>query len=91
MVIKFDNKEKIQQVQKQFFLKTHMNKFVCCASSSHTNFIVSFDESVQVQMSGVLMNETVYDSSIDWWECPSEAPKSWQVAQRVTGIFIKCL
>ena len=38
-------------------------------------------------MSGVLMNDTVYDSSIDWWECPSEAPKSWQVAQRVTGFY----
>jgi len=37
-------------------------------------------------MSGVLMNDTVYDSSVDWWACPSEAPKSWQVAQRVTAL-----
>ena len=42
-------------------------------------------------MSGILMNETVYDSSYDWWACPSEAPKSWQVAQRVTGFYTICV
>ena len=38
-------------------------------------------------MSGSLTNETIRDPNYDWWSCPAEAPKSWQVAQRVAGLF----